>query len=81
MMALVVVYMGSPKRLVDSDARAKLAEALESLLPPQNEDGSYTVSKTYELIFLTIRFQHTHNITNNYFLRFSFAIIFSVALI
>ncbi|XP_052819357.1 ubiquitin conjugation factor E4 A-like isoform X2 [Mya arenaria] len=46
MMTLVLVFMGSPKRLADSDARAKLSEALDALLPRQNDDGSYNTSKT-----------------------------------
>ena len=38
---LILVYMGSPERLINSDLRAKLAEALETFLP-QRDNGTTT---------------------------------------
>ena len=41
LMTLILVYMGSPERLINSDMRAKLAEALETFLP-QRDSGTTT---------------------------------------
>lgn len=38
-MTIILVFMGSPERLNNSDLRAKLAEALETFLP-QTESGT-----------------------------------------
>ncbi|KAH3871922.1 hypothetical protein DPMN_035137 [Dreissena polymorpha] len=44
-MTVILVYMGSPRRLVNSNMRAQLAEAVESFVPELNEsDGTYKLS-------------------------------------
>ncbi|XP_045212276.2 ubiquitin conjugation factor E4 A-like isoform X2 [Mercenaria mercenaria] len=41
---LILVYMGRPDRLVSSDVRAQLAEALEVIVPSMKEDGTWSDS-------------------------------------
>ncbi|KAL4240867.1 Ubiquitin conjugation factor E4 A [Mactra antiquata] len=43
---LILVFMGNRSRLVNSDIRAQLAEALESIVPVMNDDGTWTTSKS-----------------------------------
>lgn len=45
-MTLVLVFMGSPERLRNSDVRAQLAEALEAVIPTMKDDGTWEVSKS-----------------------------------
>ena len=53
-MNLILTYMGSPERLVGSNVRASLAEALEAVVPDLKDDGTFEVSKRYSNIVARI---------------------------
>ena len=45
LMTFVLVFMGSPNRMRNPHLRARMAEALEAIMPPKNTQGRSHIVK------------------------------------
>ena len=64
-LSFILIYMGSPERMKNPHVRARLAEALESLLPHHNDEPSgFNAFGGYQREMLFTQHAHRREVPN-----------------